>query len=91
MDVITTRTFDLLFKKLSPQIQLKAIKKTDLFKANPFHPSLKIEKLHPRHYNVWSFRVDLHYRIIFRFLKKDTAAFLFVGHHNEIYDYDFFK
>jgi len=54
MNVITTYTFDLLFKKLSPQIQRKAIKKADLFKENPFHPSLKIEKLHPKHYKVWS-------------------------------------
>jgi toxin HigB-1 len=91
MNVITTHSFDLLFKKLSPQIQRKAINKANLFKENSFHPSLKIEKLHPKHYNVWSFRIDIHYRIIFRFLKKDTAAFLFVGHHNEIYDYDFFK
>ena len=34
---------------------------------------------------------SLIYRIVFRFVEKDVAAFLFVGHHNEIYDYDFFK
>ena len=56
MNVITTHSFELLFKKLSPQIQRKTIKKANLFKENHFHPSLKIEKLHPKRYNVWSFR-----------------------------------
>ena len=91
MEIITTQTFDLLFEKLTTSTQRKAIKKTDLFKANPFHPSLHIEKLHPKKFKVWSFRVDIHYRVIFKFLGKNKAVFLFIGHHNEIYDYDLFK
>ncbi len=91
MKIITTRTFDSLFGQLSTKIQRKASWKTSLFKENPFHPLLKTEKLHPKQFNVWSFRVDIHYRIVFRFVEKDVAVFLFVGHHNEIYDYDLFK
>ena len=41
---------------------------TDLFRANPFHPSLHVEKLHPKHHEVWSFRVDRAYRVIFKFV-----------------------
>jgi len=34
----TTETFDKLFQRLGQKIQIKAAKKTDLFKKNPFHP-----------------------------------------------------
>jgi len=87
----TTETFDKLFKRLSLKIQVKAVKKADLFKNNPFHPSLRVEKLHPKKFNVWSFRVDKDYRIVFKFVEKDLVEFMFIGHHNEIYDYSFFK
>jgi plasmid maintenance system killer protein len=87
----TTETFDKLFYRLSSKIKIKAAKKTDLFKNNPFHPSLRVEKLHPKKFNVWSFRVDKNYRIIFKFVEKDLVEFMLIGHHNEIYDYSFFK
>jgi len=87
----TTETFDKLFVRLSKIIQMKAAKKTDLFKKNPFHPSLRVEKLRPKKFNVWSFRVDRDYRIIFKFVERDLVEFIFIGHHNEIYDYSFFK
>jgi proteic killer suppression protein len=87
----TTETFDKLFRKLGQKIQIKAAKKTDLFKKNPFHPSLRVEKLHPKKFNVWSFRVDKSYRIVFKFVEKDLVEFMFIDHHNEIYDYSFFK
>lgn len=87
----TTETFDKLFQKLSQKIQLKAAKKSDLFKNNPFHPSLRVEKLHPKKFNVWSFRIDKDHRIVFKFVEKNLVEFMFVGHHNDIYDYSFFK
>jgi mRNA-degrading endonuclease RelE of RelBE toxin-antitoxin system len=91
MKIVTTETFDRLFLRLSKKIQRKATEKTQLFQTNPFHPSLRVEKLHPKQFNVWSFRIDIHYRIVFKFIEGDKAAFLFIGHHNEIYDYDLFK
>lgn len=87
----TTETFDKLFQKLSQKIQLKAAKKSDLFKNNPFHPSLRVEKLHPKKFNVWSFRIDKDHRIVFKFVEKNLVEFMFVGHHTDIYDYSFFK
>jgi len=87
----TTETFDKLFQKLGQKIQIKAAKKSDLFNKNPFHTSLRVEKLHPKKFNVWSFRIDKDYRIVFKFVEKDLVEFMFVGHHNDIYDYSFFK
>jgi len=58
IEISTTATFDRLFEKLPHGIQRKAALKTELFKSNVFHPSLHTEKLHPKHHQVWSFRVD---------------------------------
>ena len=43
MRILTTKTFDKLFKKLDTKIQIKAAEKTELFKENPFNPILKTE------------------------------------------------
>ena len=91
VEIFTTATFDRLFQKLPRSIQRKAARKTELFAQNPFHPSLRTEKLHPKGHNVWSFRVDRAYRIVFQFLADNRAEFRFVGHHNQIYDYDIFR
>ena len=91
IEISTTATFDELFRELPRSIQRKAARQTELFKANPFHSSLRTEKLHPKKHQVWSFRVDISYRIIFRFVEPNQAELRFVGHHNQIYDYDLFK
>lgn len=46
--ITTTATFDRLFQGLPRNIQQKAALRTQLFKSNPFHPSLRTEKLHPK-------------------------------------------
>jgi mRNA-degrading endonuclease RelE of RelBE toxin-antitoxin system len=91
MEISTTATFDKLFKDLPKFIQKKAVRKTELFKNNPFHPTLRIEKLHPKGHQVWSFRVDISYRIVFKLIEANHAELRFIGHHNQIYNYDIFK
>ena len=49
IEISTTVTFDRLFQDLPKNIQQKAATRTDIFKENPFHPSLRTEKLHPKH------------------------------------------
>ena len=43
LELSMTATFDRLFTKLPKPIQRKAAAKTDLFRENPFHPSLRTE------------------------------------------------
>lgn len=90
MEIYTTATFDDLFRSLPRKIQIKADKKTTIFKENPFNPILRTEKLHTKGHDVWSFRVDIHYRIVFKFMEKNSAEFRFIGHHNDIYNYKIF-
>ena len=90
IEIRTTETFDKLFLKLPHKIRIKAARKTELFKQNPFHPSIKTEKLSPKGHNIWSFRVDISYRIVFKFVEGGKAEFRFIGHHSDIYDYGIF-
>ena len=85
MEVFTTEEFQERYSCLSKQIQQKAEKQTEIFRDNPFYPSLHTEKLIPKSKEVWSFRIDKRYRIIFRFLDKNKVVFLTVGPHDWIY------
>jgi len=77
------------YQELPKTIRAKAEKQEKLFRQNPFYPSLHTEKLEPKNKQIWSFRIDKNYRIIFRFLDGNKILFLTVGHHNWIYKFNF--
>ncbi len=85
MEIITTREFEDRYVRLPIIIQKRAEKQERLFCHNPFYPSLNTEKLEPKSKNVWSFRVDKSYRIIFRFVDSKTVLFLTIGRHDWVY------
>lgn len=89
MEIIATAEFKALLNALSPTIKKKVIKQRALFCENPFHNSLNTEKLEPKSRQLWSFRVDKNYRIIFRFLEKGRVLFLAVGPHQWVYRINF--
>ncbi len=69
------------FSGLSKAIQRRAVKAEKLFRNNMFHPSLRLHKLHGHLSNFWSISVDRKFRIIFRYVEKDTVLFIGVGTH----------
>ena len=85
MEIILTDEFIRRFKALPLGIQKKAEKQEKLFRENPFHPSLHTEKLEPKGKQLWSFRIDRSYRVLFRFAAKQQVVFLTVGPHDWIY------
>jgi len=85
MEIFVTAEFEQQYCELPELIKKKAQKQERLFRQNPFHPSLHVEKLEPKNKQLWSFRVDRKYRILFRFINKDKVIFLTVGHHDWIY------
>ncbi|KPJ56278.1 hypothetical protein AMJ49_05285 [Parcubacteria bacterium DG_74_2] len=89
MEIFTTEEFETNYKKLPLKIKKKAERKEKLFQNNPFHPLLHTEKLEPKSKEVWSFRIDREYRVLFRFINSDKILLLTVGHHNWIYRYKF--
>ncbi|MBI2409831.1 type II toxin-antitoxin system RelE/ParE family toxin [Candidatus Kaiserbacteria bacterium] len=80
-----TEEFIRRFAALPPPVRRQAQKKWALFRENPFHTSLQTEKLHPKQRELWSFRINRQYRIIFRFIDGSTALFLTCGPHSWIY------
>lgn len=87
LEIFVTEEFRERYLKLPKIIQQKAWKQEELFRENSFHPSLRTEKLEPKNKQVWSFRVDKKYRIIFRFLTRSRAVFLTIGPHDWIYKF----
>ncbi len=85
MEIFVTAEFEERYNVLSVPIKNKARKQEKLFRQNPLHPSLHVEKLEPKNKQLWSFRVDRKYRILFRFINKDRVIFLTIGHHDWIY------
>lgn len=69
------------FKKLPLDLQVEIKEKIEIFRQEPYHPSLKTHKLHGRLREYHSFSVNYAYRIIFR-LPNDEALFLEVGTHD---------
>ena len=63
--IFYTEEFERRYQELPIRIQRKAERREKLFRINPFHSPLQTEKLHPKHKEVWSFRIDNDYRILF--------------------------
>ena len=83
MNIVETDRFRRSFSDLPKIIKMKAQKQFRLFLENIFHTSLHTEKLEPRIKNIWSFRLDRKYRVIFTFRpEKDEIWFLDVGSHD---------
>lgn len=85
MEIVVTDEFRRRYRLLPKDIQKKAEKQERLFRQNTFHPSLHTEKLEPRDREVWSFRIDRQYRVLFRFLGNHKVIFMTVGPHNWVY------
>lgn len=89
IEVLVTDEFERRYQDLPASVQQRAEKQEKLFRENPFHPSLHTEKLKPKSKEVWSFRIDRQYRIVFRFVSGNQALFLTVGPHSWIYRFQF--
>lgn len=68
-------------KKLSGQIE----KKLFLFSQNHRHPSLRIHKLTGTKQNTWSISINMSIRMVYILLDEDTALFVKIGIHDEVY------
>jgi len=55
-----------------------------MFRKDPFIPLLETHKLGGRLQGYWGYSVDEHYRVLFRFEKKNKVLYFDIGTH-EIY------
>ena len=71
-------------KRLPQKIIKEAEKKEEIFKENPFHPTLRTHELSGKDKESWGFWITYSYRIKFIFLSDQEVLFLDIGLH-EIY------
>lgn len=69
------------FQALPLEIKKKAAKCEKLFRQNPFHPSLRLHKLHGKLEDHWSISVTMKYRIIFKVLDEEVILLISIGTH----------
>lgn len=74
--------FQKQFRKLPLSIQQRAVKTEQLFRTNPFHPSLRLHKLKGRLEGLWSISITMSYRIIFDALENGDILFISIGTHS---------
>ena len=77
--------FEAQFLSLPKSIQKKACKCEQLFRKNPFYPSLRLHKLKGKLSGLWSISIDMKYRIIFKSLENGVILFVSIGLH-AVYD-----
>lgn len=73
--------FERQFAKLPKNIQQKAVKSEVLFRANPFHPSVRLHKLKGKLVGLWSISIDRKYRIVFSPQSGGDILLISIGLH----------
>jgi hypothetical protein len=79
MKSFATPKFWEAYAALSPEIKAKAQKAYQLWKENPFHPSLHFKKVSK---NLWSSRITDGYRAL-ALKKGDDYYWFWIGSHDE--------
>lgn len=73
-------------KNLPKEIFEIAVKKEEIFKNNPIHPSLRLHELHGKFKGIWSISLTQNYRIIFERMPNGDILFISIGKH-DVYKY----
>ncbi len=74
------------FEKLPEKIKKIAVRKEQIFRDNPLHPSLRLHQLHGKFEDIWSISITKGYRILFERQKNGDLLFFSIGKH-DIYKY----
>ena len=82
MKIYYSSKFEREYKRLSVMAKKRTEIAGKLFRQSYFHPKLKTHKLSGRLKDYWAFSIDIKYRIIFEFYKKDTIWFHSIGDHS---------
>lgn len=57
----------------------------EVFKNDPFDPTLRTHKLSGKLKHLWSFSIAHDLRVIFQFVENQRAVFIDIGTHKEVY------
>jgi len=62
-------------------LEKKFQKAKKLLEENPFHPSLNMEILEPKHLKIYSFRIDKKYRALFIYINNEIEIISITNHY----------
>ncbi len=79
MKIITTKSFDRDYQKLSEKLKDKADEKLKLFVESPKHPSLRVKKM--QGFNIWEARISKGYRFTFE-IQEEFCLLRRIGGHD---------
>jgi len=85
-DIHYSKDFLKQFNGLAEELKLLTVKKIEIFRANPLHPSLRLHMLKGKLITLCSVSVTAKYRLIFRRQKNGDILFVSIGCH-DIYKY----
>lgn len=80
--VRVTPAFIRAFRKLPKPIQRLAGERDELFRSDPFRPSLRTHKLKGELEGFMAYSVNFSYRVLFRFLSGGEALYYDIGTHD---------
>ena len=63
-NIYITKNAEKQLKDLPKEIQKKFKKQIEIFKQNPYHPSLQFKKYYAQKSNLWEIRINSKYRVI---------------------------
>ena len=69
-------------RKLPKEIIKIAIRKEEVFRDNPLHPSLRLHELHGKLSGIWSISISGGYRILFERMENGDILFISIGKHD---------
>ncbi len=81
MNPFTVKSYWKSYKGLPKKIQRDTDRKFDLWKKNPFHPSLNFKCVNTE-YNIWSVRVTMDYRAL-AVRNEKSVIWYWIGNHNK--------
>lgn len=84
LKIYPTNRFTKAYKNLPENLKDCAKHREQIFLNNPFDSRLKTHKLKGELQGYWSYSIDYHYRILFRFLSSSEVIYYDIGTH-EIY------
>ncbi|MEA3358602.1 MAG: hypothetical protein U9R17_04240 [Thermodesulfobacteriota bacterium] len=81
MNSFTVKSYWKSYKELPANLQQKADAKFELWKENPFHPSLNFKCVNSEE-NIWSVRINMDYRAL-AVREGNSVIWYWVGDHNK--------
>jgi len=85
MKIVLSNDFKKRYKKLKSNEKRKLAERLVLFEEDPKNPILNNHQLRGPHKGYYSINITGDLRAIYELVKKDTALFIKVGTHSELY------